>query len=334
MNMKTNRPFLLITLILVTGLSGCSRLCNPQGTGDIDSTSLFPYPDFITANKDCFTTRIGEVPVVNADSFRLEITGLVHTPRSFSLKELMALHLVTLPLTIECIGNSPNNDLVATAVWKGFLLYDLLAALGLDSSATGVKYRCADGYYASHTIDQIKNNDVTGALFMNSDAIPLEQGFPLRMLSPGFYGVKQPAWVVAIEVTGQPLSDYWADRGWDVSLPMAVDSKIFFPSSDTTVIAGETLYVGGAAYGGTRIAGVEVTADSGKTWTDAKIVKSMDLDNVWVFWLAKIIPTQPGEALINARAIDIHGSVQPAADPDDLDGSNGWPFVTVSVTGR
>jgi DMSO/TMAO reductase YedYZ molybdopterin-dependent catalytic subunit len=309
-------------------------LGGPQVIDSGDVTAQLPYPDFITPNKDYFITRIGNVPEVNADSFRLEITGLVATPRSFSLHELMALPLVTMPLTIECIGNSPNNDYVGTALWKGFRLYDLLASLGLDSGATGVKYRCADGYYASNTMDQIKNNNSIGALFMNGVPIPPEQGFPLRMLSPGFYGAKQPAWVVAIEVTGQPLSDYWADRGWDVSPPMAVDSKIFFPLSGAMAAAGETLYVGGAAYGGTRIAGVEVTADNGTTWTDAEIVKSMDLDNVWVFWLAKLVPMQAGEMGINSRATDIHGSTQPAVDSSSLDGSNDWPFVTVSIIGQ
>ena len=325
--------YLLLGMAIIVSVQfGCSRLGEPEGINTVDSTSLLPYPGFITANKDYFTTRIGEVPAVNVDSFRLEITGLVNTPRSFSLHELMALPLITMPLTIECIGNSPNSDLVATAVWKGFRLYDLLASLGLDSGATGVKYRCADGYYASHTMDQIKNNNIIGALIMNGVTIPPEQGFPLRILSPGFYGVKQPAWVVGIEVTGQPLSDYWADRGWDVSAPMAADSKIFFPPSGAAVTAGETLNVGGAAYGGTRIARVEVTADSGRTWTDAEIVKSIDFDNVWVFWRAKLVPMQPGEMRINARATDIHGSVQPAADSNSLDGSNGWPFISVSVT--
>jgi len=330
---KTFRlSFLLLSIVIFeTILPGCSQISQPREISDLNVTSLYPYPDFITANQDYFTTRIGGVPQVDADSFHLEITGLVHTPRSFSLRELMALPLVTIPVTIECIGNSPNNDNVGTAVWKGFRLYDLLASLGLDSSATGVKYRCADGYYASHTMDQIKNNNVIGALIMNNVPIPPEQGFPLRVLSPGFYGVKQPAWVVAIEVTGQPLSDYWADRGWDVSVPMAVDSKIFFPRFGDTLTVGETLHVGGAAYGGTRIAGVEVTADSGATWTEAEIVKSMNLDNVWVFWLAKLVPTKPGEVRINARATDIHGSKQPETDTNYLDGPNTWPFVTVSV---
>ena len=333
---RTSCLFFLFLGIIIFGtfLLGCSHTTGPQEISSPDVTSLYPYPDFITANKDYFTTRIGGVPQVNADSFRLEITGLVHTPRSFSLRQLMALPLVTMPLTIECISNGPNNDNIGTAVWKGFRLYDLLSSLGLDSGATGVKYRCADGYYASHTMDQLKNNNVIGALFMNSVPIPPEQGFPLRVLSPGFYGVKQPAWVVAIEVTGQSLSDYWADRGWDVSVPMAVDSKFFFPRFDDSIAVGETLHVGGAAYGGGRIAGVEVTADSGATWTEAEIVKSMDLDNIWVFWLAKLVLTKPGEVLINARATDIHGSMQPETDTNYLAGSNAWPSVSVSVINK
>lgn len=320
--------------MILLGCSHTSLNSLDASLSSLDVTLQYPYPDFITANKDYFTTRIGGVPQVDADSFRLEITGLVHEPRSFSLHELMALPLVTMPLTVECIGNAPNNDNVGTAVWKGFRLYDLLTSLGLDSGATGVKYRCADGYYASHTMDQIKTNNVIGALIMNDVPIPPEQGFPLRVLSPGFYGVKQPAWVVAIEVTGQSLSDYWADRGWDVSVPIAVDSKIFFPQFGDTVAVGETLYVGGAAFGGTRIAGIEVTADGAATWIAAEIVKSMDLDNIWVFWLAKLVFTKPGEVLINARATDIHGSIQPETDMNYLDGSNAWPYVTVSVINK
>jgi Mo-co oxidoreductase dimerisation domain/Oxidoreductase molybdopterin binding domain len=180
-------------------------------------------------------------------------------------------------------------------------------------------------------MDQIKNNGVIGALFMNGDTLPPEQGFPLRILNPGYYGVKQPAWVVAIEVSGQPPSDYWADNGWDVSPPIAIDSKIFFPSSDTVIAPGDTLYIGGAAYGGTRVAKVEVTTDSGVTWKTADIVKSMDADNVWVFWLAKLTFMQSGAIRISARATDIHGSSQPQTDTTSLNGTNDWPWIDVSV---
>ena len=310
-------------------LIGCSQVNGPQVHGGIDTSLTFP--DFITANNDYFVTRIGDAPAVDAGSFRLEITGLVKTPRSFSLHDLMALPLVELPLTVECIGNWPNGSLIGTAVWKGFRLYDLLLSLGLDSAATGVKYQCADGYYASHTMDQIKNNGVIGALFMNGDTIPPEQGFPIRILNPGYYGVKQPAWVVGIEVSGQPLADYWGDRGWDVSPPMAIDSKIFFPSSDVTIASGDTLSIGGAAFGGGRVAKVEVTTDGGTTWKQAEIVKSLDADNVWVFWLVKLVLSQIGTVQINARATDIHGTSQPASDPSGDNGSNDWPGVTVTV---
>jgi hypothetical protein len=324
------RFFSYSALTIIAASMGCSKGGAPYAVSGNHSPVL-AYPDFITANKDYFITRIGDVPQVNADSFRLEITGLVDTPKSISLHDLMALPLVELPLTVECIGNSANGSLVSTAVWKGFRLYDLLVSLGLDSSATGVKYRCADGYYASHTMDQIKNNGVMGALFMNGDTIPPEQGFPLRILNPGYYGVKQPAWVVAIEVSAQPLSDYWADNGWDVSPPIAIDSKIFFPSTDTSIPPGDTLYVGGAAFGGTRVAKVEVTTDGGTTWAPADIVHSMNADNVWVFWLAKFVFAQSGSIRINARATDIHGNSQPQTDTNSLDGANDWPAINVSV---
>jgi hypothetical protein len=320
-----------LAVIIYFVLVGCSQVNGPQVSSGIDTSLSLLYPDFITANKDYFVTRIGEAPTVDGGTFHLDITGLVKTPRSFSLHDLMALPLVELPLTIECIGNSQNGDLVSTAIWKGFRLYDLLLSLGLDSGATGVKYLCADGYYASHTMDQIKNDNVIGALFMNGDTIPAEQGFPLRILVPGYYGVKQPAWVVSIEVSGQPLSDYWGDRGWDVSPPMAIDSKIFFPSSGNAIASGDTLAIGGAAFGGTRVAKVEITTDGGLTWKQAEIVKSIDSDNVWVFWLAKLLLLQPGTVQINVRATDIHGASQPAADSSYTNGSNEWSGVTVSV---
>ena len=318
-------------VILLFAVADCSHV-NMVSPGSATWTPpVLPFPDFVTANKDYYITRIGDVPQVNADSFRLEITGLVDTPRSFSLHELMALPLVELPLTVACIGNGPNGSLVSTAVWKGFRLYDLLLSLGLDSSATGVKYMCADGYYASHTMDQVKNNGVLGALFMNGDTLPPEQGFPLRFLNPGFYGAKNPAWVVSIEVSGQPLSDYWGDRGWDVSPPIAINSRIFFPTSGASIAPGDTMYVGGSAYGGTRVAKVEVTTDTGVTWQNADIVDSMDADNVWVFWLAKFVFSRTGSVQINARATDIHGSSQPEIDTNFTDGTNSWPAINVSV---
>ena len=148
-----------ILLVLLAASS-----CKPAGN----------YPDFITKNKDYFITRIDDVPAIDAASYGLKISGLVSNPGTWSLAELRRLKMVSLPVTIECISNSSEGARIGTAVWKGFKVYDFLVALGLDERATGVKYTAADGYYASHTLDQLKNGPVIGALFMNGKTLPPE----------------------------------------------------------------------------------------------------------------------------------------------------------------
>jgi hypothetical protein len=289
------------------------------------------FPDFITSNEDYYVTRIGKVPEIDANEYRLEVAGLVKAPRFFTLEELKALDLVELPLTVECIGNSPGGPQLSTAVWKGFYLYDFLVSLGLKDGATGVRYEAADGYFASHTLEQIRDNGVMGAIYMNGVPIPPLHGFPLRILNPGYYGVKQPAWVTRIEVIDRPMNDYWEDRGWDCSPPMEVDSVIFFPDKKAKAKPGKPLRIGGAAFGGRRISKVDLTADGGKTWTAAKIVKSEDADNIWVFWEGEMSFSKKGTYTVNARATDIQGNVQKEKDPKKFDGTGDWPVLKVRV---
>jgi hypothetical protein len=315
---------LFIILIFITGISiqGCFT----------KKRRIATYPEYITPNKDYYVTRIGSVPKIDETAYRLSVTGLVKKPRSFTLEELRKLDMVEVTLTVECIGNAPDGPLLSTATWKGFRLYDLLVSLGLDKRATGVQYHAADGYFASHTLKQIKENKVIGALYMNGEVIPPKHGFPLRFLNPGYHGVKQPAWVTQIKVLDKPVKDYWEERGWDCSPPMAIDSTIFFPEDGVQVKAGKPLALGGSAFGGTRVKKVEITTDGGKTWRDAQIVKSMDANNVWVFWKATITFPKPGEYTINVRATDIRGRTQQEDDPDKYDGVNDWPVLRVEVT--
>ena len=307
-----------ITLMLVL-LAGCKP------------AALSGFPDFITNNEDYFITHVGNVPAIDGASYELKISGLVASPGSWSLAELRKLKLDTLPVTIECIGNPAGGRYIGTAVWKGFKVYDFLVSLGLDDRATGVKYTAADGYYASHTLDQLKNGPVIGALYMNGESLPPEHGFPLRIINPGYYGAKQPAWVVEIEVIDRPLEDYWHDWGWDVNPPMPVDSIIFFPENGYTVSAGKRVQVGGAAFGGTRIKRVEVTADNGTTWQQADIVKSMDADNVWIFWKTEVVFPAPGIYTVRSRSTDTSDTMQPETDPLGNNGNNGQPAVRLTV---
>ena len=163
----------------------------------------------------------------------------------------------------------------------------------------------ADGYYVSHTLDQIRDNGIIGALYMNNETLPPIQGFPLRIVNPGSYGAKQPAWVIEIEVIDRPLEDYWDDRGWDTSPPMEVDSTIFFPKNNINAKVGVPFELGGAAFGGIRISKIEYTIDGGFNWAQASIIKSIDLDHVWVFWNASIVFNHLGTFEIYTRATDI-----------------------------
>jgi hypothetical protein len=289
------------------------------------------FPPFITPNADYFVTRIGALPKIEPSSYRLEIKGLVRTPKMLTLEELYALPMKEITLTVECIGNGAGGPLLSTAVWKGVPLFDLLSSLGISEKATGVRYESADSYYASHTMGQVKDNGVLVALYMNGEPIPRLHGFPVRIVNPGFYGVKQPAWITSIEVIDRPMKDYWEDGGWDCSPPMPADSTFFFPKEGTVVKANEPLEFGGAAFGGTRIARVDLTFDHGKTWKEASIVKKVDADNVWVFWECALTFPAAGDYLVRARATDIHGHSQPETDPDAANGTDEWPARKVKV---
>ncbi len=329
-DMTRNQKILIGATIAIAVVIAFVLTTNPSSIQPPDGTSDFP--DFFTKNEDYFVTRIGSVPSINRDTYRLEIKGLVENPTSYSLDDLQSLNMIELPLTIECIGNGANGKLVGTALWKGFSVFDLLESLGISENATGVRYLAADGYYASHTLDQLENNHVLGALYMNGVEIPPVQGFPLRILNPGYYGIKQPAWVTQIEVIDRPLEDYWEDRGWDTSPPIAIDSKIFFPEGSTTINVSQNLRVGGCAFGGTRVKLVEYTVDNGATWSNATIVQKMDADNVWVFWEINVGFSNAGQITLQTRATDMNDNQQIKTDTSPLDGTSSWPMLIINVT--
>ncbi|MGY5879975.1 MAG: molybdopterin-dependent oxidoreductase [Candidatus Thorarchaeota archaeon] len=326
--MQRNRKILastVIAIVVVVLVVGASQgLFSP-----LDTTGEFP--DFFTKNDDYFVTRIGSVPSINRDTYQLEVKGLIDNPTSFSLDELQALTMIELPLTIECIGNGENGGFVGTAMWEGFNVYNLLDSLGITEGATGVRYMAADGYYASHTLDQLVNNSVLGALYMNGVEIPPVQGFPLRILNPGYYGIKQPAWVTEIEVIDRPLEDYWEDRGWDTSPPIEIDSHMFFPQESTTTDVDQNRRIGGSAFGGIRVKLVEYTLDAGSTWSNATIVQQVDADNVWVFWEINISFSEVGTYTLYVRATDINDNQQTMTDGSGLDGTSRWPKLTIYV---
>ena len=166
---------------------------------------------------------------------------------------------------------------------------------------------------------------------MNGVELPPVQGFPLRILNPGYYGAKQPAWVTEIRVIDTPLDDYWDHFGWDTSKRMDVDTKVFFPEESSSVNVSQLMSVGGCAFGGTRISVVEYSVDDGSTWTNVTIVQEIDADNVWVFWQVDVMFHTAGQFIMWIRATDINGNVQDQYDLEALDGTSLWSRLAINV---
>ena len=292
---------------------------------------LGDFPEFITPVDKYFDVSIGGHPELSADSYELRITGAVDDTVTFTLDQLRELEMFGDTVTIECQGNPVNGGLIGTASWKGFRVIDLLQKVGLKTDAWVVRYTAADGYHTYNTIEELQDNEVMGALYMNGEPLTRKYGFPLRIVHPGFYGVRQPGWIVEMEVMTSVEADYWARLGWHTDSAMALDSKIFFPSNYHQMDLGESVRIGGAAFGKRRVASVEITIDEGETWIPADKYKRTAQEHVWIFWEVTITPKSPGTITLYSRAIAEDGTVQPREDKEHLDGRNSWPAIRIVV---
>ena len=302
---------------------------------DLDGQNLsLDFPSFITPVNEYFELSISGNHSIDGKIYHLKITGTPDGPTYFSLDDLRKMNMEERTLTVECIGNPANGNLLGTITWKGFNMYKLLDSLGINDEVKFVKYLCSDGYFTYNTIEELQENAVLGALYMNDDTIPSRYGYPLRIIHPGYYGVRQPGWVVEIELLESGIMDYWGESQpdkWNTDSAMAIDSRIFFPGNKSTMTLGDSLKIGGAAFGSKRISSVELTIDNGETWIPARITRNTDQDYVWVFWEAVILPRSKGPLSIRSRATGSDGQVQPRDDRTYLDGTNSWPTVNVFV---
>jgi len=289
------------------------------------------FPAFYTPIEKFFSVKIADAPIIDGKNYELNIHGAINTPRKYSLAELYKLELIDVTLTLECIHNSNSGNLVGTVIWKGFRLYDLLSSLGINKDATNVKFTCKDGYYSCSSLSELKENGIIGALFMNGLPLPTNFGFPLKIINPGFYGVKNPGWVIDIEVLTKDSKDYWEILGWDTNKQTDVKSKVFFPANGAIFSKGGKIKIGGCAYGCKHVSKVELSSTNGYFWEEAKIVKSADDEYVWSFWESTVFFEKPGNYTIYVRAFDQDNTVQPFSDSFPWDGTNYWPEITLMV---
>jgi DMSO/TMAO reductase YedYZ molybdopterin-dependent catalytic subunit len=288
---------------------------------------------FITPNTTFYrvdTTLL--TPAVSADDWRLRVHGMVDREITLTYDQLLARPLIERDITLTCVSNPVGGQYVGNARWVGASLKDLLEEAGVQQGATQLVSRSADGFTAgSPTAAIMDGRDAMLAVSMNGEPLPLNHGFPVRMVVPGLYGyVSATKWLVDIELTTFDAFDaYWIKRGWAQQAPIKTESRIDTPRSDASVHAGEVVVAGVAWAQHRGIRNVEVRADGGG-WQQAEL-GAQDTIDTWRQWMFRWNAT-PGSHTLQVRATDDTGDTQTAAlAPPAPNGATGYHTIYVNV---
>jgi DMSO/TMAO reductase YedYZ molybdopterin-dependent catalytic subunit len=220
--------------------------------------------------------------------------------------------------------------LISTAIWQGVTLRTLLEQHGGSlPEAKFVAFYCIDGYNMSLPLDEVLAADALLAWRMNGVELPLRHGYPLRVLVPGRYGEENPKWLSRVELTDHFVGGLYSDQGW-YNGPLHTTSRIDHPRD--TARLGKTIEVGGMAFAGNRgIRRVEVSADGGTVWHEAKLEPALSQDT-WVMWSWLWIPLLPGKYTLVCRATDGTGEVQTSRVQGTVpNGATGYHKIAVQV---
>jgi DMSO/TMAO reductase YedYZ molybdopterin-dependent catalytic subunit len=262
-----------------------------------------------------------EDPRVDADDWRLEVTGHVDAPYALTHDELLASEAaVTRPVTMVCISNQVGGDLISTTTWTGVPLAALLERAGVRDGAVDVVTHAVDGYSEAIPLSVAREERVMLAFGADGRTLTPAHGFPARLLIPGRYGMKSTKWVTEIELSTSEHDAYWEARGWDEEA--VVNTLSYIRSIERR--EGMTA-VGGVAYAGVRgIQAVEVSVDGGETWAEAELEEAPS-EYAWRRWRYVFERDFSKSYTAAVRAIDGTGEVQTGSrSPPHPGGSTGW----------
>jgi DMSO/TMAO reductase YedYZ molybdopterin-dependent catalytic subunit/glyoxylase-like metal-dependent hydrolase (beta-lactamase superfamily II) len=303
-------------------------------------------------------------PAIDASAWRLDVTGLVERPLTLGLYELTRMPAETHVVTLECAGNGryaldPPVDgepwrlgAVSTAEWTGVPLTEILDRAGTLPAAREVIFRGADHgviagqpgavhFERSLPFDIASDSQALLAYAMNGEPLPLQHGYPLRLVVPGWYGVASVKWLATIELASRPFDGYfqtgkyWYEHDANNREPVTlqrVRALITDPGEGEELSPGENTVRGVAWSGAAPIARAEVSINQGP-WQQARLIGDRHRHS-WQWWELPTNLTQPGTNTIQARATDLTGHTQPAQPPWNRHGygNNAIQQVLVQVT--
>jgi DMSO/TMAO reductase YedYZ molybdopterin-dependent catalytic subunit len=303
--------------------SGSGRVKGGSGVfPEIDGLALemTPTPDFYLVSKNAFD------PLVDSRRWKLEVTGMVENSLSLTYEDISALPPVEQYATLACISNEVGGDLIGNAIWKGVRLGDILKQAGLKAGVVDIVLRASDDYTDSISIERAMADGTLLVYAMNGEPLTPEHGFPLRLLVPGIYGMKNVKWITRIEAVDFDFKGYWQRRGWNDVAEYKTMSRIDAPAH---AVRGEATIAGIAFAGDRGISKVEVSTDRGRTWQPTEIKTALS-PYTWVLWHKQWAPEQAGNHLLVVRATDGRGVVQTTQlAPPAPSGSSGYHAVSV-----
>jgi DMSO/TMAO reductase YedYZ molybdopterin-dependent catalytic subunit len=290
-------------------------------------------PGFITPNRDFY--RIDTTltpPQLSAADWRLRIHGMVDREITLNWAELVSRRLIERPVTMLCVSNEVGGPYISTANFTGVLLAEILKEAGVQPGAEQVFTTSVDGWTCGTPTDVLADPGRQAMLVirMNGEPLPIEHGFPVRMIVPGLYGyVSATKWITDMELTTfDAQRAYWLQRGWAQRAPIKTMSRIDSPGAAGRVRADTPIT--GIAWAQTKgIEKVEVRVDHGQ-WRAAELSSEVNLDTWRMFRLRG--RWEPGNHVAEVRATDKTGYTQTADRAGPIpDGASGWHSVQFTV---
>jgi DMSO/TMAO reductase YedYZ molybdopterin-dependent catalytic subunit len=347
-----------------------------RGVNDRPPCLETPWEYFATdlTRNDAFYVRwhLPNLPDVNLATYRLKVGGHVEKPVEFSLDELKKMEPVSIIAVNQCSGNSRglfqphvpgaqwNNGAMGNAKWTGVRLRDLLQKAGMKSGAVEVSFAGMDSspsssvkdYTKSIPLEQAQRSEVILAYSMNDEALPPLNGFPLRLIVPGWFATYWVKAISEIQVLDKPFEGYWVKSAYRIPKQGLVDKpgpppketvpinrlvvRSFFvtPKENSVVSVGQATALDGIAFdGGSGIKTVEVSEDGGKTWINAQLG---DDHGAYSFrrWRYSWTPKQAADYRLLVRATSQTGETQPAEHPWTRSGylRNGYEAWNIKAT--
>jgi sulfane dehydrogenase subunit SoxC len=309
----------------------------PAQVAAFPTASRTPLQDLfgtVTPNGLFFERHHGGVPAIDPAQHRLMVHGLVRQPLVLTMKDLMRFPSVSRTHFIECSGNSSGeykaaskgtaqdiHGLLSSAEWTGVLLSTVLAEVGVNPGARWLLAEGADAAAMSRSVPMAKAmEDAMLVYAQNGEMLRPEQGYPLRLLLPGYEGNMNVKWLRRLKVGDAPFqtreetskyTDLMADgSAAQFTFEMDVKSVITSPSAGQKISERGFHEITGLAWSGRgKIRRVEVSADGGRIWREAQLdgpVLFRALTRFRCPW-----SWEGGEHILQSRALDESGQVQP-----------------------